>query len=337
MSPSDGGPAPPADAPEGLRILFYTQYFGVGGSTSLLLHVASHLARRHTVAFALPASVRPPGRRLLERHPRLTALPRDDVRPADWDVVVCHLPSRIEEILFAPGPRKVAVSVEIVDDWPVPIRDRHARRLDAFVHLHDEQAAHFDPAFRRRRCHRLPIVNDVDFEPPTATSGCLGAVGNPHKLDPGRLLRILGRTGRARALHLWTDRSRLRWGTRHHLPALAHRARGRLAVHDLAYDLRPVFASFDCLLHLPDRGNGTSMVVSDALACGRRVVLSDLEGFRDRYGDQEGVYFLDDVGPDLSSLVASYDEGVQRSIRAAYARVYDRDDALHRWEEVIVG
>jgi hypothetical protein len=60
------------------------------------------------------------------------------------------------------------------------------------------------------------------------------------------------------------------------------------------------------LLHTPVHGNGTSVVVSDALSCGKLAILSPLPAYREAYGDLDGVLFTDQPREELVERICAY-------------------------------
>jgi glycosyltransferase involved in cell wall biosynthesis len=329
------------------RILIYTQQGTLGGSFRLLLNLARHLAKRHevTVAAPRPSPLReasPAGVGSLFAGLRIVS-PEDALRnAAACDVLVGHFPFSLDEMVGAPCARRVAVVMEIASLYTPVLDEESAVRFDRILHLHDEQVAHLARPVRERCCDLLPVINNIDFEPSGfSRTGVVGAVGGRHKHDFRALNLVLARSRGIAGLHVWAPEPRRllrrrRMGTIAFLRSHWHVARGRLVMHPFEPDAARLYASFDCLLHAPRAGNGTSVVVSDALACGKLVVLRRLPGYESAYGSLRGVHFLDDDF-DLTGPMADYDLEKCRAIRADYASRYDRSDVLRRWEEAIIG
>jgi len=326
-----------------VHLLFHTQAFRLGGSLRLLLNLARHLAPRHAVTFAVPEDAEPAALALLAAEPRVGRVAHTEAlaAPAAYDVLVGHFPFTVDAMAALPIPHRVAVSLEITARHRVPIDARQARRFDRILHLHPEQVAHLPADLRQALCIQLPIINDVDFHLPFRRTGAAGCIGANSKNDTARLVEILSHTPQLTHLILHEPKRRRLWSRkltlRQRLLAVYFRRRGRLQWAGADTDLRRVFAGFDCLVHTPTVGNGTSMVVSDALACGKLVLLSGLPAYRAAYAGLPGVHFIEDTGPAIGPLLEGYDEPMSNTIRDSYRRIYDRDAVLARWEAAIVG
>ena len=59
---------------------------------------------------------------------------------------------------------------------------------------------------------------------------------------------------------------------------------GRLQQQPPTGDIRLLSQRYRALLHTPLHGNGTSVVISDALGCGKLVILAPLPAYREAYG-----------------------------------------------------
>jgi glycosyltransferase involved in cell wall biosynthesis len=108
-----------------------------------------------------------------------------------------------------------------------------------------------------------------------------------------------------------------------------------LAALPVEADMRILMRSYDALLHLPRHGNGTSVVISDALYCGKPVILSPLPDYRQAYGNMEGVLFADGPVAQLIERVHNWSEADFTRTSQAYRAGYDREDALRQWRRVV--
>jgi len=323
------------------RILIYSQQPILGGSLRLLLNLARHLSESHDIIVALP----PPKESWLFWG---TEGPFTDVRIVErqealdtaeaFDLLVGHFPFELDAVARTPIQRKIAICMEIASRHARVLDDETAPAFDRIVHLHDEQVVQLSPSLRRRLCVRLPIINNVDFDLPFEKTGYLGAVGAGDKHHLPTLLRTIQRSRNVRGLHTWSHQPiEFKWSGLSVIQKLRARValwQGRFVFHTPELDLRQLYASFDCLVHTPRYGNGTSIVVSDALSCGKLVALSPVPEYRRVYGGLEGVHFIDDFDCDLTKPMACYDEATYDRIRRHYR--YDRSDALQRWEESLL-
>jgi glycosyltransferase involved in cell wall biosynthesis len=322
-----------------MEIAIHTQFKGMGGSTRLLANLARHLAARHRISFI----IRSDGEKDLidalvgDRTVKYLSL-REVSRGTDTgipDVVLFHLPYGLDRTLALKAERKIALILEIPGERPIVINDRNCRLFDDVIYLSEDQVTHIRPGQTQPRFHMLPIINDVDFEPIFKKTGYVGCVGGKRKNSMRVIRKILGNSPGITGLRVWGNFK----GT---YPAIARffrmlPLRHRIAIMGVEHDIRRIYDSFDCLLHTPKHSVGTSMVVNDALACGKLAVLSDLEAFRRSFGGLEGIFFVNDIGYGLDSLLEGYDEDTFVRIRKGYAKQYDRANALALWETVITG
>jgi len=325
------------------RILIYTQQPVLGGSLRMLLNLARHLASRHEVTVALPPVPYAAHRHDLLRHYRdLTIIDPQTAMAAaaSFDVLVGHFPFEIDELARAYFPRKIAVSMEIISRHGPIIDEDTTGLFDRIVHLHPDQVAHLSASTREKLCAELPIINNVDFEPDFEATRYLASVGGLLKLDLAAALETVRRTRGIRGLRIHSvptvrlRRAGLSPGKQ--LRAWRYRATGRLSIQRPELDVRRLYRSFDCLVHTPAESNGTSVVVSDALTSGRLVLLSPLESHRRAYAGLAGVHFADEVGADITDLLAGYDTRTGRRIRESYRSRYDRGEVLRQWESELL-
>ncbi|MEJ2345677.1 MAG: hypothetical protein P8090_09765 [Gammaproteobacteria bacterium] len=310
----------------------------------MLLNLANHLAATHDVSFVTPPESAENAGGLLEiLLPQIERLSLQQARHRrTFDVLLCHLPYGFEDWIQDPiFGRRVAVSMEIVERTRVALGPQHQPVFDAFLCLHSEQIRHFDDEFRRSRCFQLPLIDDVSFEPAFVRTRAVGCVGAPYKHSFGAMVDLLRRVSGVRQLRVYGHKPL--WSIARHSPwrvrfrGLRPWLAGRLQYCGTSPDIRKIFESFDCLLHTPRVGNGTSIVVNNALACGKLVVLSDLPAYRRAYSGRAGVHFLPDVVDDLPGLFGRYDFDHYQGIIDDYRKRYDRAGALEAWQEAVLG
>lgn len=312
----------------------------MGGSTRLLLNLARYLGDFHDVSLCLAATANREATAALVRHfGDITLVPHSEaaLNDARYDLALMHLPFSLQPLDLIKIPRKMAVLMELVARHPIPILDEHAGRFERILYLHPEQVQHFSAGVRADRCDLLPVINNIDFEPAYVRTHFLGAVGGAHKTGLESALRFLRALQQAYGLRIWSGRPLTLEG----LPAPAVReaiaalGAGRLAALPVEADMRVLMRSYDALLHLPRHGNGTSVVVSDALYCGKPVILTPLPDYRQAYGDMEGVLFADAPLAQLIERVQNWSAADFRRISQAYRAGYDRDDALRQWRRAV--
>ena len=321
-----------------MRLLLYTQQGVLGGSLRLLFNLARHLARKHAVRVAFPRGYS--GELLLSRYDGIPIGDYEDpsVLTARYDVAVCHAHRSIEAAVAIDAARKLAVSMEIAGLHPPSVTGDTLAVFDGFLHLHEEQAAHFSEAQRREKCYLLPLINNVEHPPRFTCSGAIGCVGSYTKHDANAILKVLAKT-RRRPVRVWSESSlnlqELGWWNRRR--GRHYQRSGRLREMGLNTDVASLMSGFDLLLHTPRHGNGTSTVISDALASGKNVLLSPLPAYRRAYAALPGVHFIDQRRLDIDEVMAAYDRVRYERIRDAYCAVYNREHALAEWQRAIEG
>jgi pentatricopeptide repeat protein len=308
----------------------------MGGSTRLLLNLARHLGRDHDVCVALrPARKPQPARILLEQFSDLRLVPWDTelIRRQHFDVAILHLPFSVADADRVRASRKIAVFMELVARDPIAVREEHCAMFDRILYLHREQVEHLSPATRTAKCTLLPVIDNIDFEPEYVPAPCIGAIGGAHKMQLPLALALLEGLPQRYGICFWSpdplDISRL-------APPLMDQAwplvtAGRLRQQPVTGDIRTLSQRYQALLHTPATGNGTSVVVSDALRCGKLAILSPLPAYREAYGDVDGVLFTDQPREELVERICAYSPADFMRISAAYAARHDRADTLRRW------
>jgi hypothetical protein len=209
------------------------------------------------------------------------------------------------------------------------------------LYLHSEQVAHLSDAVRAVKCCAVPVINNIVRAPAYRTSGTIGCIGSIVKHDLRIIIDILRKTPEHRHIKIWCrEKPFLNNAFRtplKHIYLNRCLRQERLRHMGLDADLVAVLQQFDLLLHTPAESNGSSIVVHDALASGKMVLLSPLPALKKAFGRMDGVYFLDDKNLHVESLLVRYDEQQYRRIHRRYAEQYNRAEALRRWQRVIEG
>lgn len=323
-----------------MRILIYSQQGDVGGSTRLLLNLARYLGRYHAVYVAFAGTSTHGATSALLQHfsdVQRVANSARAINDAGYDLALLHMPFSLEPLDRLTIRRKFAVVMEMVDLHPIPLKEEHCGQLERILYLHPEQMEHFPAELRAARCRLLPIINNIEFEPEHVKTRYLGAVGGAHKTGLEEALRFVAALPQEYGLRIWSGRELTLQGLSppQLREALAGIGAGRLVGLPVEIDMRILMHSFDALLHTPRHGNGTSVVVSDALYCGKPVILSPLPAYKQAYGGAEGVFFATDPVSDLVRRVVNWGEADFRRTSNAYRAGYDREQVLRQWRGAI--
>lgn len=323
-------------------MLVYSQQGGLGGSTRLLLNLARHLGRSHDVTVALGGSPSPQATRALLAHfgdLRVEPAQRERLTATSWDVALLHLPFRPDWSTDLAAPRKVAVIMELAGRHEPVITEALAAQFERILYLHPEQVTQLSGTTVVERCLRLPIINNIDFTPAFAKTRCVGTVGGAHKTGLASMLRLLEALPSPYRLRRWSPDRLTMGGLQPQVVqgTLGALGSGRLEDLPADADLRTVYAGFDALLHTPRHGNGTSVVVSDALQCGKLALLAPLAAYREAYGHLPGVLFTDRPADELARRLCDYSETEFNMIRKGYGNHYDRTAALEQWSQALAG
>lgn len=322
-----------------MNILIYTQVGSMGGSLRLLTNLAKHLAQNHKVAVIAPHLDlnNEPG---IDKYPDLTwiNLKKNSILPDQFDIALCHLPYKMDEFSRKIKCRKILVVFEIISRHPIKLEVSDTQSFEKAIYLHYEQLPGLQNLFNEEDCILLPIINDIDFILPfrkTKFSASVGHGGHKHNLH--LILKIL-RKNKVIEKHIafgsfippvdklsLADRQFFQHVTR----------TGRLCFTDQEWNLRNLFSSFDCLIHTPDSGNGTSLVISDALACGKEVAISPIKAYIEAYSNLSGVHFIDETNINLSGIISNYVERRAKQIRDDYYQAYNRKEVLEQWTKVL--
>ncbi|HQY70226.1 MAG TPA: SEC-C metal-binding domain-containing protein [Pseudomonadales bacterium] len=324
-----------------MEILVYSQQGNMGGSTRLLLNLARHLAREHSVSVAFASHHSPQASDiLLARFPELRLIPGDaqTMRRRRFDVAILHLPFAMEDVDNFKAARKIAVLMELVERHPIALREEHCAQFERILHLHREQVRHLSPASRAAKCTQLPVIDNIDFEPEYVPACCIGAIGGAHKMQLPLALSLLDALPQRYSMCFWSPDPLAIDGLA--LPLLDQALRlvsaGRLRQQSPSGDIRLLSQRYRALLHTPLHGNGTSVVVSDALSCGKLAILAPLPAYREAYGHLDGVLFTDQPGTELAGRICAYSREDFSRIRAAYRAHHDRSDILRLWSAAIL-
>jgi len=324
-----------------MKLIIYTQIGFMGGSLRILLNLGKFLSEEHQVVILAPKLNLhdEPG---MERFPNL--MWSDTRNPSleipETDLSILHLPKGADLISRQIRCSKILVVFEIMSRHPFKLEKKDSRDFKQVIYIHHEQEEALLRTFEKERCVQLPIINSIDFELPfkkTLTSASIGT--GIYKHDLPSILKVLLKS---QAI----DRHIIYMSTRVKPEMISVLSRfllfyylknKRLIFSGIEWDLRKMYSSFDCLLHFPGEGNGTSMVVSEALSCGKMVVLAPLPAYKVAYSGITGVYFTDETGFSLSALIRNYNQGMAEKIREDYRKNYDRDLVLLQWKNVIAG
>jgi hypothetical protein len=356
-----------------MKILIYTQAQKVGGgSGTLLMNLAKHLARRHSVTFAFMNARQKDGFDSMARfeHDHVWTsdlMSRDtSVHP---DVMLCHFPYNVDRIALLKGVRKVAVIMEVPGFDRIPVDVQNYDLFEHVIFLNEAQVAGIPEANSSARFHKLGIIDDIDYRPVYRKTGDVGCIKNEFSI----LHTVIGQSPDARCFKVYYGHHRILrnmlnslccahsvFYTAKPLRSIESAARGlfdswgrglaggrlkkglqfasmchRIEVMEFEPNIRKLFNSFDCLLRTPQYSIGASLSVQDALACGKPVVLSDIPGHRGAYSRFKGVFFVNEIDYCLDGLIRGYDEATFNEIRDCYLSIYDRTKTLAKWEEVI--
>jgi len=327
-----------------MEILVYTQQGSMGGSTRLLLNLARYLGREHRVSVALGRSHTPKAsRELLGHFGDLRVLPADPgaLGRQRFDVAVLHLPFSPRDAEWIRASRKVAVIMELATRQAVTIREEHCAQFERVIHLHAEQVAHLSAATRDAKCSLLPIIDNIDFEPEFAAPPCVGAIGWASKTQLPLALALLEALPPPYSLCCWSQDglavdALAALGAGEAERALQLIELGRLRRQPPITDIRMLSREYRALLHTPRHGNGTSVVVSDALRCGKLAILSPLPAYREAYSQLEGVLFMDRPAAELGERICAYSREDFTRIRDAYRARFDRGAIMRHWSDAIL-
>jgi hypothetical protein len=323
-----------------MKILVYSQFGGLGGSTRLLLNLARFLGNYHSVAVALAGTATPQATSALLRHfsdVKRVPSSAQAINNAGFDLALLHLPFSLEALDTISVPRKIAVVMELVERHPIPLTEGNCGQLERLLYLHPEQVSHLSSGFRESRCRLLPLINNIDFEPAYVKTRFMGVVGGAHKTGVAQVLRFIAALPPDFGLRMWSDSALSLQGLAAPMlqQALGFIGAGRLIGMPAEIDVRVLMRSYDALLHLPRHGNGTSVVVSDALYCGKPIVVSSLPSYKSAYAGMEGVLFSDAPIEQLIASITRWSEADFRRISDAYRAVYNREQALQLWRRAL--
>lgn len=322
-----------------MKILLYTQISGATGSLRLFLNLARHLQQSHQICLAFDRGGA--GEVFLKYFPDIPVI---DCRQAadfssDCDLLLCHLPHEIDGIVDIPVPKKIAVCMEVASVHEFLIDNDNAHRFDAVLYLHDEQIEHFSPSLRAQKCIRVPLINNIEAVPDYVKTGHIGCIGTRTKHDLDLLSKVLENTASHRKIKIWAPWPLLKKTKNKNTPDHPQLSRyhelNRWVDMGVDPDVYSIQAQYDALLHTPGWSNGTSTVISDALASGKIVLLSPLPAFKKAYGGMPGIYFLDDPHLEIENLLQNYGKNQYEFIRDGYGAVYNRAAALQQWQCVI--
>lgn len=329
-----------------MRVLFYSQVGGMGGSTRLLLNLGRHLADEAEVFVALPEVNDSIDRDLRLAYPDLHFINQDldTLNALKADAALFHLPFSLPAAVDMDVRYKYAVSMEIIESFPVIFTDELMSKFDHLFYLHEEQVQDLSERVQKERCSLMPLINNIDFSLPFKKTKTVAIIGGVGKISFLQLLavaaalpfgyRLVNWSPDAHSSFRWRRLLRYRW-LKQYLQYRWLYFRKKLLLLPAEIDVRTMMSQFDALVHLPRFSNGTSTVVSDALQCGKLVFLSNIPGTVRAYSGLPGVIILDKDIRHYSDVLEAYDEDVWLQIKRAYAHVYSRKDALRQWRDAI--
>jgi hypothetical protein len=311
-----------------MKILLYTQETCCGGSSRLLLNLARYLAHKHDVTLSFPGEINPGGLSLFNYFSDIPKVPEKHLieHGYKFDVAIFHLPYRIDNEIQINCSRKIAVVMEIPSRNPIVINNSNMHEFDNLIYFSDNQISHLDKAAGKRKFVKLKIINNIDYQPSYNKTHNVGCVGSHDKHNLGDILRILRTSKAINKLILYCSYrpSARKLGIRAHIWEKIFDRLGKIDFRGIEVDAQRIYASFDCLLHTPSQSNGTSVVVSDSLASGKQVMLSPLPEFKQTYRGVEGVFFLDEIKYNLTSIMRSYNFEIYKRTLENYRNIYDR-------------
>ena len=331
-----------------MRVLFYSQVGGMGGSTRLLLNLGRHLADETEVFVALPEVNDSIDRDLRLAYPDLHFINQDldTLNALKADAALFHLPLSLPAAVDMDVRYKYAVSMEIIESLPVIFTDELVSKFDHLFYLHEEQVQDLSERVQKECCSLMPLINNIDFSLPFKKTKTVAVIGGRRKVSWVQLLRIAASLPYGYRLVNWSadvhDHVNFRWRRllryrwlKQYLQYRWLYFRKRPQLLPVEIDVRTMMSQFDALVHVPSFSNGTSTVVSDALQCGKLVFLSNIPGTVRAYSGLPGVIILDKGIRHYSDVLEAYDEDVWLQIKCAYAHVYSRKDALSQWRDAI--
>lgn len=324
-----------------MKLLIYTQIGYMGGSLRNLLNLGKFLSSGHQVIILAPNLN-------LHEEPGMDGFPNlqwsdtlnTGLEIPEADISILHLPYGSDIISSQIRCSKILVVFEIMSRHPFKLAKKGSQDIERVIYMHREQEEALLRTFEKERCIKLPIINSIDFELPfikTQTSASIGSGIYKHNLLS--IIKVLLKSQAINRHIIYISKKvnpALLSGLSRFL-LLYYLKNQRLIFLGIEWDVKKIYSSFDCLLHFPSEGNGTSMVVSEALSCGKMVLLAPLPAYKEAYSGLTGVYFTDTTGYNLSALVRNYDQDVAEKIREDYRKVYNRDLVLLQWKKVITG
>lgn len=326
-----------------MRVLFYSQVGGMGGSTRLLLNLGRHLADETEVFVALPEVNDSIDRDLRLAYPDLHFINQDldTLNALKADAALFHLPFSLPAAVDMDVRYKYAVSMEIIESLPIIFTDELVSKFDHLFYLHEEQVQDLSERVQKERCSLMPLINNIDFSLPFKKTKTVAIIGGVRKISFLQLLAVAAALPFGYRLVNWSPDADPSFRWRRLLRPRRWRQnwlffRKKILLLPAEIDVRTMMSQFDALVHLPRFSNGTSTVVSDALQCGKLVFLSNIPGTVRAYSGLPGVIILDKDIRHYSNVLEAYDEDVWLQIKQAYANVYSRKDALRQWREAIL-
>ncbi len=321
------------------NILIYSQVGMLGGSLRLLYNLGLYLSKDRNVTLCLRNCAALVKEKLTGNQNFRLIDEKEFSGQVKFSAALFHLPFGNDGFLDNISSQKsILVVMEIQSKHPLNLSKQDAARFQKVVYLHKEQLPAIQKLFSGSQCHLLPVINNIDFDLPFQKTNKIASVGVwQYKHNLKKIFSILKNTDQHIKFKMFSERPPTLRELGFKIPAYYYLTNisKRFVFSGLEFDAAKLYAGFDCLLHLQAHGNGTSIVVSDALACGKLVVLSSLAAYREAYSKLEGVYFIDDPGNDLNKLIIDFDAKKSSAIKSEYHKHYSRSDVLKQWDNAL--
>jgi hypothetical protein len=314
----------------------------MGGSTRLLLNLAQYLQNTHQVSVALEKSTTPESsRRMMEQFPDVKTIPvsPDFLNKQNFDLAVLHLPFSFAPATKIKAGRKLAVVMELMKKHKPTIDESKVNLFHKIIYLHPEQVAHFSEETRKNCCKYLEPINNIDFEFEFTRTKFVACIGGVEKCSMKTALSLLQVLPEDFGLRRWSA-----YNIPFEPPPLTKQVvakipgyikSGRLQLLKAEGNINEIAGQYDVLFHAPVAGNGTSIVISDALNCGKLVILSPIPEYKRAYSNMKGVLFIDQPARELVSAICAYSKQDFLEIKSGYKKIYDRESVLKQWESTI--
>ncbi|MGK7946381.1 MAG: hypothetical protein AB4058_18125, partial [Microcystaceae cyanobacterium] len=242
-----------------MKILLYTQVSRLGGSTRLLLNLAKYLSLKHEVIVSFPNEIHATGVQLFEYFSDLEQIPSNYLidHNYNFDVGLFHLPFSLDTSLQINCARKIAVTMEIVDKHKVIVNSENIDQFEKMIYLHDEQIEHFTEPISRKKLIKLNLINNINYLPSYHKTYNVGSIA---KFSLKIQLKVILSSRKLRKLMIYSSYrpSAKEIGIPNYIVREIFYKLGKLEFKGTEINVKNLYQSFDCLLHTPTQGNGTS-------------------------------------------------------------------------------